>query len=451
MWDFSEERESCLLKTQIMIDQLKKIEAKLGEKIYKLEEDNRKSLDLIRRDTQSINANVEALSRERKEGNRVASLHESEGSHEEVHISESNVSFSSQRMERNQRHVRNERIERCERPRKGKEELIREKLDRNCKVDSYLNWELKVDQIFECFDYRERIKVRLVTLEFNRYALVWWNQVLEDIRSARRDPCESWDDLKKIMRERDLYNKLQRLYQGSKSMEEVPTLYHTKGVIPPSYKVEFSSKESHIKCFKCLGKCPNKRNMSMRENREIESESSQGDSTSSSEVESTSDHSHYEGDLLMVRRFMSNISGEKVESQKEKIFHFRSLVLGKLCSIIKYGGSSVNVARSRLVRKLGIPTLPHPKPYKLQGLSKGGGDRKHVNEVMCDVVSMDATYILLGRPWQIDRKVTHDRVLNRFCFVNLVEKVVLNPLSPREVCEDQIKMRIKIKEERKEK
>ncbi|RDY07622.1 hypothetical protein CR513_08230, partial [Mucuna pruriens] len=123
---------------------------------------------------------------------------------------------------------------------------------------------------------------------------------------------------------------------------------------------------------KCLGKghiasqCPNRRTMIMRENREIESESSQGKSTSSSEIESSSDHSHYQGDLLMVRRLMSNISGDEAKSQRENNFHSRCLVLGTLCSFIIDCENSVNVASSKLVEKLGIPTLPHPKPYKLQ-------------------------------------------------------------------------------------
>ncbi|RDX77000.1 hypothetical protein CR513_42941, partial [Mucuna pruriens] len=61
-----------------------------------------------------------------------------------------------------------------------------------------------------------------------------------------------------------------------------------------------SSRSSCIKCFKCLGngniayQYPNKRTMIFRENGEVESESSQEEFTSSSEVESSSDHSHYE-------------------------------------------------------------------------------------------------------------------------------------------------------------
>ncbi|RDX91037.1 hypothetical protein CR513_27039, partial [Mucuna pruriens] len=72
------------------------------------------------------------------------------------------------------------------------------------------------------------MKVRLVTLKFSDYARMWWNQVLGDIRRMRRASCESWAELKRLMRVkfvpsyyiRDLYNKLQRLYQGAKSVEK---------------------------------------------------------------------------------------------------------------------------------------------------------------------------------------------------------------------------------------
>ncbi|RDX85583.1 hypothetical protein CR513_33208, partial [Mucuna pruriens] len=100
----------------------------------------------------------------------------------------------------------------------------------------------------------------------------------------------------------------------------------------------------------CLGKwhivsqCPNRRTMVLRGDGNVESESSHEGSSSSSEVKSSSDSSHRDGDLLMVRRFF---------------------VIGKLCSLIISGGSSVNVANFRLVEKLGTPTLVHPRPYKL--------------------------------------------------------------------------------------
>ncbi|RDY07609.1 hypothetical protein CR513_08247, partial [Mucuna pruriens] len=69
-------------------------------------------------------------------------------------------------------------------------------------------------------------------------------------------------------------------------------------------------------------------------------------------------------------------------------------------------------------------------PYKLQWLSNKGEMvvNKQVNveltlgkykdEILCDVVLMEATHILLGRSWQFDKQVTHDNVTNNFSFVH---------------------------------
>ena len=136
---------------------------------------------------------------------------------------------------------------------------------------------------------------------------------------------------------------------------------------------------------------------------------------------------------------------------------------GKVCSLIIDGGSCTNVASTRLVEKLGLKTTPHPKPYKLQWLSDNGElvvDKqvlltfsigKYVDDVLCDMVPMEARHVLLRRPWQYDRDVVHNGVTNCYSFLHKGKKVVLSPLSPSEVCEDQIKMRLKRERERKSK
>ncbi|RDY00279.1 hypothetical protein CR513_16568, partial [Mucuna pruriens] len=168
-------------------------------------------------------------------------------------------------------------------------------------------------------------------------------------------------------------------------------------------------------------------------------------------VESFNEKSYYEGDLLMVR------SGGETETQRENIFHSRCLILGKLCSIIIDDGSSVNVASLRLVEKLSILTFPHPKSCnereelvvdKQMTLAFTLGNYK--DEVMCDVVPMEAIHILLGKPWQYDKRVTHDGDTSRFSFEHMGHKIVLKPLSPKEVYEDQIKVKAKREEEKKE-
>jgi len=74
------------------------------------------------------------------------------------------------------------------------------------------------------------------------------------------------------------------------------------------------------------------------------------------------------------------------------------------------GGSCTNVASQRLIGKLALKDSPHPRPYKLQWLSENGElvvDRqvliclsigKYVDDILFDVIPMEANRLLLGRP-----------------------------------------------------
>ena len=66
---------------------------------------------------------------------------------------------------------------------------------------------------------------------------------------------------------------------------------------------------------------------------------------------------------------------------------------------------------------------------------------RYNDRVLCDVVPMEATHVLLGRPWQYDTKAVHDGFTNKISFKQADKKIVLKPLSPQEVCKDQIKTR----------
>ena len=120
------------------------------------------------------------------------------------------------------------------------------------------------------------------------------------------------------------------------------------------------------------------------------------------------------------------------------------------------------MASTRVVDKLGLPTISHTKPYKLKWLSEVGeivvnkqvlihfSIGKYKDEVLCDVVPMEATHVLLVRPWQYDRKVFHDGFTKKLSFDFHGHKVTLKSLCPREVHEDQILMKKK-RESEKEK
>ncbi|RDY09316.1 hypothetical protein CR513_06318, partial [Mucuna pruriens] len=76
---------------------------------------------------------------------------------------------------------------------------------------------------------------------------------------------------------------------------------------------------------------------------------------------------------------------------------------------------------------------------------------RYKDEILCDIVPKEATHILLRRPWQFDRKVTHDGVTNKFSFVHKGNKVILKPLTPGEVIVDQLKIKKKEKGNKKKK
>ena len=53
--------------------------------------------------------------------------------------------------------------------------------------------------------------------------------------------------------------------------------------------------------------------------------------------------------------------------------------------------------------------------------------------MLCDIVHMNNCHLLLGRPWQYDRKVVHDCVKSVFTIVKDGKKHSLIPLQRKEV------------------
>jgi hypothetical protein len=112
--------------------------------------------------------------------------------------------------------------------------------------------------------------------------------------------------------------------------------------------------------------------------------------------------------------------------------------------------SCTNVASTTLVEKLGLTTVPHPKLYSLWWLNQNGeiqvtkkvrvpfSIKTYHDEVLCDMASMSASHISLGRPWQFDKDVTYNGWKNTYSFMLDGKEVNLLPLSSRQVRKDQL-------------
>jgi len=55
-------------------------------------------------------------------------------------------------------------------------------------------------------------------------------------------------------------------------------------------------------------------------------------------------------------------------------------------------------------------------------------DKNYNNAVVCDFVPMDSCHLLLGRPWQYDRKTSRDGFKNTYFFEKDRVKIILAPL-----------------------
>jgi len=94
--------------------------------------------------------------------------------------------------------------------------------------EAYLEWEKKIELVFECHNYSENKKVKLAAIEFSDYAMIWWDQLTTSRRRNGEHPISTWIEMKAVMRRRfipsyyhqELHQKLQNLIQGMKSVED---------------------------------------------------------------------------------------------------------------------------------------------------------------------------------------------------------------------------------------
>ena len=76
--------------------------------------------------------------------------------------------------------------------------------------------------------------------------------------------------------------------------------------------------------------------------------------------------------LSLVSRRELAVYKDEEQIQRENIFHTRCEIQGKVCSMIMYNGSCTNVISTLVVDKLGLKTIKHPEPYRLQWLNDSG-------------------------------------------------------------------------------
>ncbi|XP_020875403.1 uncharacterized protein LOC110226880 [Arabidopsis lyrata subsp. lyrata] len=92
----------------------------------------------------------------------------------------------------------------------------------------YMDWERRLEHIFECYSYGERRKVAVAAAQLTDNALAWWDRNVAERRRQRFGPVVTWSDMKYLLRlryvpehyHRDLQKRFRKLSQGTRSVDE---------------------------------------------------------------------------------------------------------------------------------------------------------------------------------------------------------------------------------------
>ncbi|KAI3498749.1 hypothetical protein L1887_34530 [Cichorium endivia] len=205
------------------------------------------------------------------------------------------------------------------------------------------------------------------------------------------------------------------------------------------------------RCFKCQGlghyarECPNKQLVTF-----VDDIPCTYDTDGEVEEETQQDQQVLypdQGESLVVQRILSTTVDKSADDTvwlRHNIFRTKCTAKGKVCTVIIDGGSCDNMVSKTMVDKLELAVQDHPEPYQLTWLKKGNIVRvthrclvqfsignKYSDEVWCEVIPMDACHLLLGRPWQYDRRTKHDGFRNTYSFTKDGLNIVLAPLDVR--------------------
>ena len=121
---------------------------------------------------------------------------------------------------------------------------------------------------------------------------------------------------------------------------------------------------------------------------------------------------------------------EENERKRHEFFHIRVISKHQKIDTLFDSGSQVNLISEEIVKKLGLVTTPHKKPYPLGWLNDKAQlqvtrqlklnfsfGSAFVDGVELDIIPLDICGIVLGSPYLYDRKAIFYRYENKYLLV----------------------------------
>lgn len=225
------------------------------------------------------------------------------------------------------------------------------------------------------------------------------------------------------------------------------SLSATKPAAQDEQQLRRSSRPSAIRCYYCgeqghiISACPHATRRGLLTDETIDEQdvydSQEEDGQDDDDVHQTTGD---KGHLLVLRRTCFTPQRQDDKWLRTNIFRSTCTINGRICSFVIDSGSSRNVISDEAVSKLGLVRETHPTPYTLGWLHDNASLRitqrtivsfsigpYYKDRMYCDIAPMDISHLLLGRPWEYDKKIIHYGADNTYQFTWDSHKILLIP------------------------
>nr|GEU48977.1 hypothetical protein [Tanacetum cinerariifolium] len=297
--------------------------------------------------------------------------------------------------------------------------------------EGFIDWLAAVEEVFEFKEVPENKSVSLIATKLCGRASAWWQQMKLTRERVGKSKITSWQKMKKCMRanfiphnyqrlmyQRLMYQRLQNLKQGSEAVEDYTTDFYQ--IITRN---DIQEREDQLE--------KQNRRMGSSSSSAIIGVSGLGNAVSRFAPNQAKAGGGNTGPVSKV----SGSSGLKCFNYGEP-GHRQSECkkAGKRHLFADPENNDDDVAYGDYEGALVYDEEPEYEEEYMFGDVRGEfGGTTYKDNVWCDVVAMDACHLLLGRPWEYDRDMTHNGKTNTYSFLFRGVKITLMPNKPKEV------------------
>ncbi|KAK1647444.1 hypothetical protein QYE76_065249 [Lolium multiflorum] len=310
----------------------------------------------------------------------------------------------------------------------------------------------------------------MASLEFEGYANVWWEEVNKKREKEDLAPIDTWEEMQEVMHtrfvpthhKRDLFNKLTQLKQSYKSVEEY---YKEMHMTMMSANVDEREEQTMARFLNGLN-IPVKRiveflpyknmvdllHQATRAERQVREDLASANTktffaarnamNASSSIKNTSTLASKDPPKQARSAIKTTSFKQEQSTMSSKASTGSSNIACFKCGAQGHKSFECKNTRVMITRDDGDVEYLSEDQHTVTISFKIGA----YEDTDCDVVPMTVCHMLLGRPWQYDKKANHDGYTNAYSFKVNDKTYILRLMTPSQVIADNAKALARAKE-----